>query len=176
MKILAISSSRLLRQKLVLYGARNVSKYRRTEEQSSKPGSAASMPTHESQNALDSIADLQVPHSWFQYFYSFLIFLNLFWLVQFVSNSFVFVNIASSVLSTSAISMTFPQVGLAWVLLLAQGMRRWYESQVYQKDSRSNMWVGHFALGVIFYALTSVAIWIEGSRAFQSVFPPITIH
>jgi len=61
--------------------------------------------------------------------------------------------------------MTLQQVMVAWALMLVQGARRLYECLAFTKPSSSSqMWIGHWAVGVWFYATVSVAVWIEGSR------------
>ena len=69
--------------------------------------------------------------------------------------------------------MTIRQVMLAWAMLTVQGSRRLYECLAFSQPSKSQMWVGHWVLGIGFYIGTSVAIWIEGIRKFESLdFPP----
>jgi 3-oxo-5-alpha-steroid 4-dehydrogenase 3 len=71
--------------------------------------------------------------------------------------------------------MTFEQVKITWLLLLVQGCRRLYESLSLSKedifsvenDSASQMWGGHWLVGLAFYFATSIAVWIEGLPALE---------
>jgi 3-oxo-5-alpha-steroid 4-dehydrogenase 3 len=63
-------------------------------------------------------------------------------------------------------AMTLDQVLVTWILMLVQGVRRMYESLKFTRPSSARMWIGHWALGVWFYASMSVAVWIEGARRF----------
>ena len=62
--------------------------------------------------------------------------------------------------------MTLDQIIVTWILMLLQGVRRLYESLEFTKPSNARMWIGHWALGVWFYASMSIAVWIEGARMF----------
>ncbi|KAK8167572.1 3-oxo-5-alpha-steroid 4-dehydrogenase-domain-containing protein [Phyllosticta citribraziliensis] len=55
--------------------------------------------------------------------------------------------------------------------MLAQGLRRLFESTCISKpssSSSSSMWVTHWLLGLFFYAAMSVAVWIEASQTLQA--------
>lgn len=58
--------------------------------------------------------------------------------------------------------MTLCQVQLVWLMMMGQGVRRLYESIVFAKPSTSTMWIAHYIIGISFYLVTSVAVWIEG--------------
>ena len=60
--------------------------------------------------------------------------------------------------------MSTNKTALVWALMLIQGIRRLFECVVFAKRSSSQMWVGHWILGLVFYACMSVAVWVEGSR------------
>ena len=60
--------------------------------------------------------------------------------------------------------MTVAQVYLVCSLMLLQGLRRLVECCFYASDSKSQMWIGHYALGVLFYSTVNIAVWIEGTR------------
>ena len=70
--------------------------------------------------------------------------------------------------------MTLPQVRLAWLLMALQGARRLYESVAFAKPSQSRMHVSHWALGVLYYLFTTVAIWIEGARMALTLPPRLS--
>lgn len=73
-------------------------------------------------------------------------------------------------------SMSFEQVKIAWAMLLVQGGRRMYECLTFSTEKEfggrdgekevegSQMWVGHWVIGLLFYAGLSVGVWVEGVR------------
>jgi 3-oxo-5-alpha-steroid 4-dehydrogenase 3 len=60
-------------------------------------------------------------------------------------------------------SMSLEQVVLVWLLMTLQGCRRFYESAFIMKHSKSTMPITIYALGIAYYLVTNVAIWIEGT-------------
>ena len=60
-------------------------------------------------------------------------------------------------------SMSFKQVILCWTLMAFQGARRLYESITLTKPSESKMWFVHWILGLVYYIMMSMAIWVEGT-------------
>ena len=60
-------------------------------------------------------------------------------------------------------SMSMNQITLLWSLMLIQGIRRLVESVFVMKTSVSNMWFLHYLLGIGFYLIMGVAVWIEGA-------------
>lgn len=115
---------------------------------------------------LDTIATLRVPHSWFASFYAISAILSLYWAAELLVKGPAFRAIAQLVPNGSR-SMSFRQVMVVWTMMLAQGSRRLYECMVVAKPSSSEMWVGHWALGMFFYVAISVAVWIEGSCEYE---------
>ncbi|KAI7218363.1 hypothetical protein KC333_g3636 [Hortaea werneckii] len=90
---------------------------------------------------LDRLAEWKVPHSWFTSFYAVSIFWSLFWAVQFAS----------------------------WGMVFVQGCRRFWECLALpQSPSKSQMWIGHWVLGIGFYTGLSVAVWVEGAPILAS--------
>ncbi|KAI5236851.1 hypothetical protein E4T42_09347 [Aureobasidium subglaciale] len=118
-------------------------------------------PSKLSANPLDALATLQVPHGWFGSFYVVSTLCSFIWFSQILLDQSLWRNLA--VLTTFNKSMTLDQVIVTWVLMLLQGVRRLYESLEFTKPSSARMWIGHWALGMWFYASMSVAVWIEGS-------------
>lgn len=115
------------------------------------------------ESLLDGIANTTVPHAWFTSFYAVSVAASLFWLSQIFTNGPAFRSIERTLPADSP-SMTFRQTMVAWTLMLAQGSRRLYECLNASQPSASRMWIGHWILGIWYYAATSVAIWVEGSR------------
>lgn len=73
-------------------------------------------------------------------------------------------------------SMTLRQVFLAWGMVFVQGCRRFWECLALpQSPSKSQMWIGHWVLGIGFYTGLSVAVWVEGARKSFLTIIPITL-
>ena len=71
--------------------------------------------------------------------------------------------------------MTVNQVVLAWIFMAVQGLRRLYESITLTKPSEARMWVGLWALGIAFYIVMGISIFIEGiGQSLQSIIPSVT--
>jgi 3-oxo-5-alpha-steroid 4-dehydrogenase 3 len=58
--------------------------------------------------------------------------------------------------------MTLNQVVLAWSFMALQGTRRLYESITLAKPSKAKMWVGLWVIGVAYYIVMGIAVWVEG--------------
>lgn len=112
---------------------------------------------------LDRAADVKVPHSWFTSFYAVSVGCSLFWASQIVVGGPAFRAVVYFTAERDA-SMTVRQVLLVWVMMLVQGSRRLYECLALAKPSSSQMWVGHWLLGIFFYGGMSLAVVIEGIR------------
>lgn len=117
-------------------------------------------------NLLDALATFQVPHSWFASFYVVSTLCSFIWFSQVLLDQSLWRRLAS--LTNINKAMTLDQIIVTWVLMLLQGVRRVYECLEFTKPSNARMWIGHWALGVWFYASMSVAVWIEGARRFWS--------
>ncbi|THX48393.1 hypothetical protein D6D06_09124 [Aureobasidium pullulans] len=112
-------------------------------------------------NPLDALATFQVPHSWFASFYLVSTLCSFIWFSQILLDQSLWRNLAA--LTDIKNSMTLDQIIVTWILMLLQGVRRLYESLEFTKPSNARMWIGHWALGVWFYASMSIAVWIEGA-------------
>lgn len=111
---------------------------------------------------LDQVAAICVPHSWFTSFYAVSVSCSLYWAAEMIFKGPALAA-ASQFQITQTRSMTVKQVQLVWLMIFAQGSRRLFECLSLSKRSQSQMWVGHWILGVLFYVCTNVAIWIEGA-------------
>lgn len=116
---------------------------------------------------LDYATKFTVPHSWFTHFYVVSTCSALFW---------------TTVLSTDLIWDS----GTVWseyednvshtpnywhykargcvLLMLLHSVRRLYECVHLSKPSRSRMWIGHYLVGIAFYLVTNIAIWVDTGR------------
>lgn len=112
-------------------------------------------------NLLDRAAELQVPHNWFITFYVVSVVGSIYWAGELARKGPMFQSITQNS-REAAPAMSFAQLQAVWGLMLIQGSRRLYECIIFFRPSSSQMWVGHWALGIVFYSLTSVAVWIEG--------------
>jgi 3-oxo-5-alpha-steroid 4-dehydrogenase 3 / polyprenol reductase len=121
---------------------------------------------------LDYIASIKVPHSWFRHFYMVSVVSSMVWLQQLYTRGPILHKVLSNT-STNNPSMSFNQLVLCWTLLTIQGSRRLYESMILAKPSLSEMWVGHYLLGLLYYTAMSLAIWIEGAPALRSTQEPL---
>ncbi|CAK7274110.1 3-oxo-5-alpha-steroid 4-dehydrogenase [Sporothrix epigloea] len=129
---------------------------------------------------------LQVPHSWFISFYVFHLICSAFWAAQWWSwhqalpGSSGAYNLFGSIVmrqqaadvgraSTPATSMLLTQVYVAFALETLQTGRRLYEYLCVFRPSKAKMNAAHFLLGLLYYAIMSVAIWIEGSPSTEEI-------
>jgi len=113
---------------------------------------------------LDHLAGYTVPHRWFIHFYTLSAILSAFWAYQIWHQGFLFRFVATNTSIGPSDSMSTDMTALVWALMLIQGVRRLFECIAFAKRSSSKMWIGHWILGLAFYACMSVAVWVEGSR------------
>lgn len=111
---------------------------------------------------------LQVPHSWFIHFYLLSFGLSLFWAWQYYTKGEVLATLAQAQVDEvgGSVSMDISQVFVVWGLMAAQGGRRLYECLFVVKAGKSPMSVLHWLVALVFYALMSVSVWVEGSGEF----------
>ena len=62
--------------------------------------------------------------------------------------------------------MSIEQIALTWSLMFAHSIRRLFESFFLTKPSTSKMWFVHWLMGIAFYLITGIAIWVEGAGEF----------
>lgn len=93
---------------------------------------------------LDPLAKLTVPHSWFTHFY----------VLSVLCSSFQFQHQARSHMSQSA--------RIASLCFLLQSCRRLVECLIYNRQSKSRMWIGHYFIGLAFYLFTNMAMFLDG--------------
>lgn len=116
-------------------------------------------------NFLNYVSTFQVPHSWFAHFYIVSQLSSVFWGMQILAHGQFFLFVAEHQRKVSAeYSMSLQQTFVAFMFMALQGSRRLYECMSLSKPSQSRMWFVHWALGIVFYLLMGVSVWIEGSR------------
>lgn len=114
---------------------------------------------------LTYLSSFQVPHSWFSHFYIISLLSSIFWAVQIlVQGRFFLYVVAHQKEVPAASSMTVNQTLVSWLFMTIQGSRRLYECITLGKPSQSRMWFVHWILGLAFYLLMGISVWIEGSR------------
>lgn len=118
---------------------------------------------------LDFISTIKVPHAWFAHFYIVSVVSSLTWIHLIYSHHDLFEALTGSIEPLTS-STSVNVVDLCLLLMLLQGTRRLYECLTLSKPSLSQMWIGHYAIGLVFYILTNIAIWIDhaGSREVMS--------
>lgn len=169
-KIFTANSIRATRQRLLKYGARNIKITRPNAPTPHRRASAYIPDDHADCLTLllvDSLSSFEVPHGWFKHFYIVSVSFSMFWLLEIARKGWICNFIASDVAVKHEQTMTLEQTCLLWLLMLAQGVRRAYECHVLNARSSSTMWMGHWLVGLAFYAAMSVAVWVEGSREYQ---------
>ena len=162
--ILLVYTTPALNRRFLAYGARvgiSTTSIRKSSTRPAEPGILA-----RTDSILDQLAKLQVPHSWFLHFYVSSVVSSIIWLQQLVGRGFLFRMIANRTAGKENSTSVY-QVALCWSLILVQGARRLYECVVLAKPSKSQMWAGHWLLGIMFYVATGICVWIEGLVALQ---------
>lgn len=106
---------------------------------------------------LDMAADTTVPHNWFYHFYIVSTICTALW------SGIILRNHEPQLLSASwgLNNIWESRTKLCMLLMEIQGLRRLYECLFMSKPSKSRMWIGHYCIGIAFYLVTNVAIWLE---------------
>lgn len=169
---LSVNSVPQLRDRLLLYGARQTS-----HNKSGKPAHGSSW-----NKLLDAVGGLEVPHSWFIHFYVTSVISSIFWGWQLLFKSFAVKAVpslsgmhADPIVTNGAYhsSMTINQILLTWSFMTLQGSRRLYECIVLNRASSAKMPVFSWILGIAFYAAVGISVWIEGLRMLITIFAAI---
>lgn len=119
---------------------------------------------------LDLAASFKVPHSWFIHFYIVSVASSLFWVQQIATRGFAF-NFLARLYEASSFkhpSMNAVQVWIVVTLMGVQGLRRLYECITLQKPSNSKMAGPAWILGILFYLVMGVTVWVEGIRKYTN--------
>jgi 3-oxo-5-alpha-steroid 4-dehydrogenase 3 len=103
---------------------------------------------------LDYLATFTVPHSWFTHFYLLSLVCSLTTLSTFYYHEYYHE-------ATVKQTPNLETAAFCAHLMLLQGLRRLLECVYVTRDSASRMWMGHYAIGMAFYIVTNMAIWIE---------------
>ncbi|RKF60586.1 Polyprenol reductase [Erysiphe neolycopersici] len=144
------------RRKVMDYGSRSINETNRVKQKQKFSTTT---------NLLSQAASFRVPHSWFTHYYIASVLSSYFWLYQIITYGTVvrFLKSLSTTQSLNISSMSINQVFLTWLLMAIQGSRRLMESLTLMKSSsQSQMWAGIWIIGIIFYIIMGIAVWIEG--------------
>ncbi|KAF2183136.1 hypothetical protein K469DRAFT_690247 [Zopfia rhizophila CBS 207.26] len=173
-----------LRSRFLAYGSRATSPPDGNKQNPSIQRSARASPPSTQKRSiqalyqfLDYLTTFTVPHNYFTHFYVLSVLCSVFWGYHLwsisrlsIMNTFnYFFDVGMS--TTDIPSMTVGQTRLAWLLMLLQGVRRLLESCFFTSKSKSQMWIGHYILGLLFYLATNIAIWVEGVSNFEGFVP-----
>lgn len=167
-QILLINSIPALSSRYVSYGSRTASLSKHDSAQGQSVDTKSSNPPKDFSSAvvyriLDTVAAIQVPHAWFTHFYVVSVASSIFWGFQIFSQGSYLKAIGELAGSRNGRNGMSPdQAILAWALMSVQGTRRILESMTTGTPSKSNMFIAHWLLGIIFYLAIGVAVWIEG--------------
>jgi 3-oxo-5-alpha-steroid 4-dehydrogenase 3 len=144
------------RRQIMNYGSRG----EKTAEKGERQPDLSSQSKHAS--LLDLIASFHVPHTWFTHFYITSVVSSIFWAGQVLTHGRIFNFLVSQCQVSDAQGMTVNQILLAWGFMALQGARRLYECLTLTKPSKSKMWIGLWLVGIVYYIIMGVSVWIEG--------------
>ncbi|KAF2476878.1 3-oxo-5-alpha-steroid 4-dehydrogenase-like protein [Lindgomyces ingoldianus] len=156
--ILFIQAVPPLKCRFLAYGSRA------THQTSDEPPQSSQKPRTQSVDQfLDDLASFRIPHNYFTHFYILSVLCSLFWGYQLWP--------LIGLTPWRTVDATVKAVGkvqIVWFLMLLQGTRRLLESYLYTSKSKSQMWIGHYILGLVFYLTVNVAIWIEITNTLRN--------
>lgn len=138
------------RDKIMNYGTRSIT-----------PQSTPKLSRTWLESLFESIASIQVPHTWFTHYYIVSVASSIFWAHQIYTHGQAFEYLTNHS-NTSHEGMTINQVFLAWLFMAIQGSRRLHESLTLTKASQSKMWVGLWLIGIAYYIFMGLSVWIDG--------------
>lgn len=101
---------------------------------------------------LDYLTTFDVPHSWFIHFYFLSLTCSLASLCAYYD------------LQGGSSTLYLAIAALSAHLMFLQSLRRFLECIFVTQAGSARMWVGHYAIGLAFYAFTNIAIWVEQVR------------
>ena len=149
-----------VRNRYVAYGSRTPAQKPGAEEKKSILGLIVDLPAY------------PVPHWWFLHYYILSVSMSVLWGYQIFTRGSIVQWLARRAPGDIPSSMPLSRVYLLWALMGAQGCRRLYESVYYMKPSKSTMPLSIYLIGIAYYLMVSVGVWIEGSAALLASKPP----
>lgn len=111
----------------------------------------------------------QVPHSWFLHYYVFSFLLSLTWAAQYYFRGEIMRVLVVRQIEAGGgrRGMDMSQVVVVLGLMGLQGGRRLYESLFVMRPGKTPMGAAHWIVGLAYYGVMSVTVWIEGSGKFR---------
>ncbi|PFH57471.1 hypothetical protein XA68_15019 [Ophiocordyceps unilateralis] len=137
---------RHFQQRLLQYGARGSDPVRR----------------HGGTSLTSLLLDAHVPHAWFWHFYLVSVCWSAVWAWQYLTRGALMGALARA---QNAPSTELGRVYLAWAMLAAQGCRRLFECFFVLRPGSSPMAWTHWLLGLVYYTLVNLIVWIHNSGA-----------
>lgn len=122
--------------------------------------------------SLDKWIRYRVAHSYFWHFYAFSAASSLFWGAQILNQGRFMKAVGSKFAEQNTGTMSMDQVLLVWTLMAIQGCRRLYEEIYVFRPSLATMPLSVYLIGIGFYLLTGMAVWIEGSCKWLALRTP----
>jgi 3-oxo-5-alpha-steroid 4-dehydrogenase 3 len=116
------------------------------------------------------VAGFRVPHKYFSHFYLVSVICSLFWGFLLWRLGW-FSNGITVPFGEGEEYTMFSQLQLVWGSMLLQGFRRLLETRFFSSSSKSRMWGGHWALGLLFYLTVNMAIWVDTASDADAPFP-----
>lgn len=115
----------------------------------------------------NSIFNLMVPKKWFIHFYIVSVLSTCFWINQIYR---CLIHNKCNGLSYFSHDTTQPlhEVYICMLFMGIHGGRRLYECLVIQKHRDSQMWIGHYFLGLTYYFFCGIGMWCEGAGNVQN--------
>ncbi|KAF1999812.1 hypothetical protein P154DRAFT_546128 [Amniculicola lignicola CBS 123094] len=144
--ILVIQATPALNARFLAYGSRATSPKtapKTAPQTTPAPPDTPRPATSSLGQLLDYLSTFRVPHGFFAHFYVLSVACSVFW--------------------------AWCRGHVIWFLMLVQGVRRLFESYPPDPKSKSQMWIGHYLLGLLFYATINIAVWIEQSIVHDHV-------
>ena len=146
--ILTVGRVPALADSFLAYGARSEQEVNEDNEKSAKQNRPLV-----GIKLLDCLATFTVPHTWFKHFYVFslscsLVLCSMFYYLDYVE---------AAVLQGQNLDIAV----FCSLLMLLQGSRRLLECIYVTRPGSSRMWIGHYAIGLAFYFVTNIAVWVD---------------
>ncbi|KAG5438408.1 hypothetical protein PCANB_002897 [Pneumocystis canis] len=114
-----------------------------------------------------SILDQMVPKKWFTHFYIVSVISSCFWIIQIYICRFYNICTCIAYFSNDKVQPLY-EVYLCVLFMSIHGARRLYECIFIQRHSNSQMWIGHYFLGMTYYLFSGLAMWCEGGGNLQN--------
>lgn len=109
---------------------------------------------------------LRVPKKWFIHFYIISILSTCFWTVE-LCFCRLYNKCSWIAYFSDGKTQSLCEVYISLLFMGLHGIRRFYECFAIQKHSDSQMWIGHYLLGLTYYLFCNISMWCEGGGNLQ---------